>query len=200
MTKYKEKIIDFYKVRGVTYLENTAGSVGWSSDEAQYKRFEILCNIGVTDKDTILDYGCGLGHLIDFLKERGFNNTEKNYFGIDILNPFVLGAKELYPDHKFQTAEIYEIKKQFDYVLGSGTFTISMPWDETLQAIRHVYGLINKGFAFNLMNNKHRLSGNEFFRTYTPEGVLETLQNEYNNIKIISDYAPDQDFTIYIYK
>jgi SAM-dependent methyltransferase len=199
MTSCKESIIDFYKVRGDVYLENTSISVGWSSNKAQQERFQVLLDIGVTKEDTILDYGCGLGHLIDFLKERNFE-TEKTYCGLDILDSFILAAKEFYPNHKFIAGEISNIKQNFDYVLGSGTFTISMPWEETLQAIKHVYSIMNKGFAFNLMHKEHPMGKNNYFKTYDPNNVLNILQSNFKTVKLIDNYASKKDFTIYIYK
>ena len=199
MSNTKEKIIEFYKVQGAQYIENSPGSVGWSSEEAQYSRFQALYDIGATKEDIILDYGCGIGHLIDFLQNKG-HNTEQTYFGIDILNEFILAANIVYPDHSFQTSDIYEVNESFDYVFGSGTFTISMLEDEMLNAIRQAYKVANKGFAFNLMHVEHKMSSNEYFKTYEPEKVLKLLQTEFKNITINDSYALKEDFTVYILK
>lgn len=195
----KEQIIDFYKVRGITELENSAASVGWSSPDTQQLHFKVLYNIGVNKEDTILDYGCGLGHLIDFLQTQG-SNTQHQYFGIDILNEFILAAKKLYPGHQFQTANIYDIDKHFDYVFGSGTFTICTPLEEMLNALQHTFKLVNKGISFNLMNVKHKLSTNKYFSTYDPEKLLPILQSHFNNVEIINNYSPEKNFTVYIRK
>ena len=41
----------------------------YSSKESQYLRFKYLTEIANIRESTILDYGCGLGHLYNFLKE-----------------------------------------------------------------------------------------------------------------------------------
>ena len=66
-------------------IENGATSVGvdWNSQESHYMRFNQLTkNIEKDVSKTILDFGCGYGALIDFLKLNSFTNY--SYFGFDI--------------------------------------------------------------------------------------------------------------------
>jgi cyclopropane fatty-acyl-phospholipid synthase-like methyltransferase len=48
--------------------------VDWSREESQRIRFEQLCKVIVATEDEpfsiLLDYGCGYGALIDFLRQR----------------------------------------------------------------------------------------------------------------------------------
>ena len=41
----------------------------------------MLCELGDIAKASIVDVGCVLGHLLDLLRERGF---EADYLGIDL--------------------------------------------------------------------------------------------------------------------
>jgi SAM-dependent methyltransferase len=208
---YKEEIIDFYKVRGTAELgieiENSVQSVGWakepeqgwSREEAQRKRFEVLYDIGASKDSTIIDYGCGLGHMIDFLKDKG-HNTQEQYLGVDILEEFVNTAKKIYPGHRFITGDIYDVEGSYDYVLASGAFTIRATKERMLKAISYALRVANKGVAFNLLHEKHLLSVNDNFQTYNPEILLDELKRFYDNVDIVNNYLPDKDFTIYIKK
>ena len=60
-------------------------SVGWISKERQNLRFEKLL-IGINEKDSVLDFGCGLGALAEYMRE---NNFECGYVGIDIVREFI---------------------------------------------------------------------------------------------------------------
>jgi SAM-dependent methyltransferase len=195
----EEQIIEYYKVQGITEIINAAERVGWVDEQSQYLRFDVFYNLGITSCSTILDYGCGLGHMIDYLKGKG-HNTEKDYLGLDILENFILAAKKIYPEHKFIAGDIYDIEQCYDYVLASGTFTIGTTEEQMLKAIKKAYTLANKGIAFNLMHNEHPLSVEKHLHTYNPTVLIETLKKEYKNVTLIDDYLPKKDFTIYINK
>lgn len=211
MDTYKEQIIDFYKVRGVAELgieiEDSAQSVGWAREEeqgwsreqAQFKRFDVLYNIGATKENTVIDYGCGLGHMIDFLKFKD-HNTKEQYLGVDILDEFIATARKNYPEHKFVAGDIYSVTDNYDYVLASGVFTIKTSTQRMLDAISHAYSIVNNGVAFNLLHKEHALSVNDNFVTYEPQMVLDILKPFYDNIEIIDNYLPKKDFTVYIHK
>lgn len=194
-----KQIIDYYKVKGISEIINAAERVGWVNEESQYLRFEIFYNLGINPESTIIDYGCGLGHMIDFLQERG-HKTETNYIGIDILNEFILAAKKIYPKHKFITGDIFDVKQTSDYILASGTFTIGISEAQMLIALRQAYNLAKQGIAFNLMHYKHPLSKEKHLHTYDPNMLVKKLKNEYKDVLLIDHYMPDKDFTIYISK
>ena len=61
----------------------------------------------------ILDLGCGVGHLINFLKKQNFD-TVNNYVGLDINQKYINHAKKLHPKHTFFTGEIFDISNNFD--------------------------------------------------------------------------------------
>ena len=60
--------------------------LGWESKEAQYMRFEIFTsNVDIKNKK-ILDVGCGLGNLLEYLIDKGINIE---YTGVDILEDII---------------------------------------------------------------------------------------------------------------
>ncbi len=58
-------------------------------------------------KALIVDVSCGLGHLLKFLKERGF---EGDYLGIGLQEEMVARAHRRYPEAGFEAADFLEDK------------------------------------------------------------------------------------------
>ena len=195
-TNYKQEILDFYN----EFLDNTSinspESVAWSSHKSQYKRFEILYGVGVTNDDTVLDFGCGLGHMVDYLESIGY--PIKNYPGIDINPSYIMFAIHRRPEAFFSVGEIYDVTQKYDYILGSGVFTVRMPLDEILNGIDHAFNLANKGVAFNFLT-KDFLDIDEF-NSFNPNEFYKLITDRYPNTKLIEGYLDNEDFTIYIYK
>jgi len=191
-------IVDFYNTYfniDTTTDPKSSLKVGWTSKEEQYTRFAILLNVGVKDGDKILDYGCGLGHLVDYLESKNLN---VNYTGIDINPKYIQKACELYNNYSFITNEIEDVDEEYDWVIASGVFTVDLTGEEISNKISKVYSLSKKGFVFNLL-----LYDEEFekygFNSFDPYQVLTELKKVYDNVYLITGYLHD-DFTIYITK
>ncbi|WP_202552359.1 class I SAM-dependent methyltransferase [Ginsengibacter hankyongi] len=66
-------------------------------------------------RKSIVDVGCGTGHLLSFLSE---NFPESNYSGIDFSEAALLIAKKTLPTAVFKKANIYEkLNEKFDIVI-----------------------------------------------------------------------------------
>ncbi len=84
-------------------------TVGWGSKEDQKLRFEVLFR-GLNPKGkTILDVGCGLGDLIDFLEEK--TDGDFHYIGIDVAEKLIYEAKSTWgkSGREFYTGDIFSI-------------------------------------------------------------------------------------------
>lgn len=93
--------------------------VGWS-ETSQRRRFEVLTAIGCLSGRTLLDVGCGSGHLLDYLDERGIRC---NYTGIDITPRQIHLARKRRPDswERFHVADIFTASlPTADYVIANG--------------------------------------------------------------------------------
>ena len=72
--------------------------VDWSGEESQRIRFEQLCKVIVATEDrpfSILDYGCGYGALIGFLRQR---YKQFDYTSFDISEEMIREARNIYLD------------------------------------------------------------------------------------------------------
>lgn len=189
-------IIEFYNQYLDTFAVTNPSSVGWTDEITQNTRFKVLFDVGVTDNDAILDYGCGLGHLNTFIKENNYNGIK--YVGIDINPHYIAMAKLMYSDETFFVSDIEGefVKTPIDYVIGSGVFTYGVTMDEVVSKIETAYSIANIAVAFNFLNND---SGIEGLLTYDKKEVVNRLSH-IGEITLIDNYLGEEDFTVYIKK
>jgi SAM-dependent methyltransferase len=199
-TTYKKQINEFYNQHfslneSASYNPN---SVAWTTVGAQVIRFKILCDIGVDNDSTILDFGCGLGHLVDYLSLRIPGFDLNNYTGLDINERYIEACKQTRTDLRFIHGEIFDLSGSFDYVIGSGVFTVMMPKNEILEGIAKAYEISKKGVAFNFLTKDY--INMHWVNSFNPDEFYSELKEIYKNTKLITDYYGNEDFTIYIYK
>jgi SAM-dependent methyltransferase len=196
-TNSKKEILYFYNDFLMSASINDPGSVAWTNKHSQYTRFDKLLEIGITKSDSVLDLGCGLGHMVDFLEQKGY--PLENYFGVDINSNYIVYAIQRKPGVAFSIGEIFDISDKFNYIVGSGVFTVEMSLTEIFAAIEKSFQLCNKGVAFNFLNKEYMgdISG---FNTFIPEELYELIKKRYANTKLVTGYLNNEDFTVYIFK
>ena len=195
-TTYKEKILEFYDPFITHSLPMQSQAVAWSTKDSQYARFEVLTNIGVEPTDTILDLGCGMGHYTEYLNLNGYDLH--NYTGIDINEKYIRSCSIRKNNLRFICGEIQGLNERYDYIIGSGVFTVGLSKNDIFTMLEKSYQLCRKGMAFNFIN-KEFLSDEEY-NTFVPEEWYEIIKGKFGNSKLVNDYLPGEDFTIYIYK
>ena len=187
-------IIGVYNMYLEDYPITTPMAVGWTDQETQRKRFKTLFGIGIEDNSSLLDYGCGLGHLNDYIANNNHNNID--YTGIDINHKYIVYANQLYPTKKFICSDIDKINEKFDYVIGSGVFTWFVGMDEVIRKIEMAYNMCNKGVAFNFLDERSGLSP---LNLYNPENMVNRLSH-IAIPELVQGYLENEDFTIYLKK
>ena len=102
--------------------------VGWVAEHLQSVRFEVLSAVGDLRHASILDVGCGVGHLLDWLTARGYDGA---YTGIEVQEEMAARACAIHPEAEFPNArfecgEFLAMGRGFraDYVLASGIFPL----------------------------------------------------------------------------
>ena len=99
----KKRIHRHYKNRISPKRENY-DVLDWASAESQQERFAVLTReIDVAGK-SLLDVGCGLGDLWDYLKD---HHLGVDYTGVDILDEMVRVAERMHPDGRFIQADMF---------------------------------------------------------------------------------------------
>lgn len=133
-----------------------ARGVDWNSPESQALRFRQLVRL-VDDEPgaSVLDYGCGCGALVPYLRARG---QRGRYQGYDISARMVDAARAAVadPDSRF-TTERADLETA-DVVLASGIFNVKGEtgdgeWEAYVgQTLADMASLAGRGFAFNVLS------------------------------------------------
>ena len=175
-----------------TPYQNSPVAVGWlDGKQNQAKRFETLLNIGVQEGDSILDLGCGLGHMVEHLEKIGLN---VRYTGIDT-NRWSIQQAYQFREATYIHGTIFDIQDRYDWGLASGVFNVEFPKLDMLETISELLSKANKGVAFNLLSNS--ANNNLTYENYIPEEIVSHLKGD---VSIVENYGVENDFTIYIKK
>jgi len=175
-----------------TPYQKSPVAVGWlDGKQNQAKRFQTLLDIGVQEGDSILDLGCGLGHMVEHLEKVGLN---VRYTGIDT-NKWSIQQAYQFREANYIHGTIYDVQDRYDWGLASGVFNVEFPKLEMLETINELLLKVNKGVAFNLLSS----SANNSLRyeNYTPEDIVSHLKGD---VSVVENYGVENDFTIYIKK
>lgn len=132
-----------------------------SAEEAA-ERYQLMLGV-IRERDaplTILDLGCGLAHLLDFMQAHG-GYEHVRYVGLDISSRYLEAARAKHPRHEFILMDVLAADASlpvFDYVILNGVFNYRGPvaygdmmsyWERlTATAYRHC----RRGMAFNVMS------------------------------------------------
>lgn len=186
---------------------------GDSAEGAQYidrstqeKRFDVLCGVGDVRHATILDFGCGTGQLLAYLKrERAFAGA---YTGYDLSEDALAVARARFPEARFECRDILSDPPAdaFDYVFVSGVFNnkVRDNWGLFQALARTLFDRTRVAFAFNALSLYVDYLDDDL-AYYEPEKVFAfckerlspcvTLRHDYEVKKGTLPY----EFAVYVY-
>lgn len=195
-----ERNIQSYNDTFAKYGPDSPQSLKWGTKQTQYFRFKILSEIADITDAVILDYGCGLGDLLDFLLSQGFAGK---YIGVDINERLIAAAKQKYPNGEFiQGTEFPEN----DYCLISGIFNDRLHDDAEYQlrflrdTLSKAFQSSRKGIAFNAISTFVEKKSDDTMWHFGPFELGEwCVQNITPFVTVRHDYRRG-NFTIYLFK
>jgi len=191
---------------------NTANTLQHFDEYSQRERFRILTSVIDVMSFSVLDVGCGLGHLASFL-----NNTTKKftYLGTDIVPEFVSLSKDnfkSYPNIQFEHKNVFETGQMngenlYDYVIMCGIFNNKMDdnWIFLTEALQKAYNMANKAVAVNLLSTYVDYQEKDLYYCdplqifdYCKKSVSKkvSLRHDY----IVKKGSIPYEYTIYLYK
>jgi SAM-dependent methyltransferase len=154
-TYYSEKIGEFGA---------TARGVDWRDETSQELRFEQLVYVlGPAtlvqlqgDNCTVLDYGCGYGAFLTFLRNRGF---KAHYVGFDFSQAMIDAAREQHAQDRNAIFSTSQPQEHVDFAFASGIFNVRLDNDE--KAFRdYIFSILDglndmstQGFSFNMLTD-----------------------------------------------
>jgi cyclopropane fatty-acyl-phospholipid synthase-like methyltransferase len=178
--------------------------VDWNGDASQVLRFDQLVKLltDINPKTSLLDYGCGYGALLTYLKNQ---NIDVKYTGFDISIEMINSAKQISPDELWASST--QELSQHDYVVASGVFnvkgeTADSDWEDYIfKTLSHIDKLSTKGFAFNLLtsySDKEKMKENLFYAE--PHKLFQYCKTHFSkSVALLHDY-PLYEFTILVRK
>ena len=166
--------------------------VGWNDTEKAMKRYIFAKElINKNGKGTIVDVGCGLGTLCDYL-------PDSKYLGVDIYEPYIEKAIEKY-GNKFLCGNVdYIVTNQniiVDQYVSLGAYTImddsiSNVEEYVFNELRFMLATARKSV---IVNGFHNVVDNQDYKYYHDINKLIKFSQEYSNthscsIHIFSKY------------
>lgn len=202
------EIHDFFQNCFEQYGESPEG-VGWNSDSAQEIRFnQLLKVIQPADSFSLVEYGCGYGHLIDYMEKIGYHPSR--YYGVDILESAIQAAKKRYgnnPTVSFHRS-LDEIPEA-DYLIASGVFNVKLEhdnvtWTRYIIESLDTFNLIAKrGFSVNFLtkySDYDRMIQRPDLYYADPCFLFDYCKANFSrNVALLHDYQI-YDFTIIVRK
>lgn len=196
-----DKIKKHYGPRIVPWRANF-DVLDWAGPNTQRVRFEVLTRYvnfaGKTTQKTLLDVGCGLGDLAEFLRDK---NLKVNYTGVDILEEMLTRARQANPDERFVRADIFSDElamagEGFDVVFCSGALNLNL--GNNMRFVRVALGrmlaMADEVLVVNFLHSRKPPVDPRYF-AYRPEDIIEILQPICGTLRLIDDYL-ENDFTI----
>lgn len=137
----------------------------------QKERFDALTRPITQDGFTILDYGCGFGHLKDYLDQKF---THYHYTGVDITASFIQDNLSHFNGQKnasFQHITSYQdVHGQYDYILSAGVFNLRYNDDLT----------INKQFVYDSITHLFHCTKTALLIDFMPADVDYMQESAYH--------------------
>jgi cyclopropane fatty-acyl-phospholipid synthase-like methyltransferase len=200
------KIAEHYKKCFEDHGDNHLG-VDWPKYEDTLTRYKVMLDlINENNKVSLLDFGCGLGHLYKFILNEKKEN-EIVYSGLDINENFYDHCIKKYPEVNFflKDININDEIPNFDYIVCNGTFTEKRDlsyeemFDFMSNTLKTLWLKTNKGIAFNVMSKLVDWERDDLFHVSMDELGLFLKNNLSRNFIIRNDYKL-YEYTIYVYK
>lgn len=183
---------------------------GYTRTEAE-ARAQYALMLGVVRESIepvhILDFGCGLAHMIDFIASEP-KLAHVRYSGLDLSEAFLTAASSRHPQ-----ADLFHLDAladeallpEYDYVILNGVFNYrgQVPHDEmqaywqrmVALAFRHA----RRGIAFNVMSKHVDWERDDLFHLPFDDMARFVKANLSRHFVIRHDY-PAYEYTTYVYK
>ncbi len=197
MDRRKNHLKSHYEPRLEAYDEGYAIH-DWESRDTQRLRFDVLIEHASLGGARLLDVGCGVGDLYEYL--RCVRGIEVDYVGVDILEAMVGAAKQRHRDAQFYCADLIESNpfepRSFDVVYCSGTFNLSIEDHEAfaVSMLSVLTTLFRERLVFNMLDTESPDRDSRYCY-FDPRQVVEWEVLRPFQPTVVSGYLKN-DFTV----
>lgn len=157
-------------------------------------------------KYTLLDFGCGAGHLLEFLNNNHIKHF--NYSGIDLSAKFISLCRGKFPGVWFEQLDVMgepERLPSFDLIVMNGVFTekreltFGEMWIYFQNLLEILVSKANIGVAFNLMSKQVDWEREDLFHVSMEDLASYLLRKFGRKFVFRNDYGL-YEYTVYLYK
>lgn len=183
--------------------------VGWPNEADALVRYQVMLDVireSPAQPLTLLDFGCGLGHLYEYLQSQSLPMID--YVGVDLSDRFVQQCRSKHPGVQFCCYDLLknsERTPQFDYAVINGVFTskCSMTFEQMFSFVREIVTTLflkaNCGLAFNTISKHVDWERDDLFHLPLDDLAAFLCKDVSRNFVIRNDYGLYEQ-TIYVYK
>ena len=169
-------------------------AVHWGSAWGQRVRFDALTGGLWPIEGTLLDLGCGLAHLADYLDERGSTAT---YIGADLLPAMVDRARDRRPELDLRVLAPGAPLPDCDVAVASGIFATAAP-----EVLRHtvtaMWAAARRAISFNVLRSgAAQLEPGE--RAYSPAELIAWIEPLSPRWLLRTDHHPN-DLSVTVWR
>jgi SAM-dependent methyltransferase len=183
--------------------------VDWSSARDADTRYRVMLDVIPAPwppRVSLLDFGCGASHLLDFIVRSGIDGID--YTGLDLSPAFVALSRQKYPAVTYHCVDVLEDASALptvDYVVMNGVFTEKREleqeamFDYVAAVLRRAFALARHGLAFNVMSAE--LGWELSYLFHAPVDRLGALVRTQltEHFVVRADYGLT-DYTLYLYR
>lgn len=183
--------------------------VDWPDAADAEKRYSVMLDVIREPRPepvSLLDFGCGLSHLLDYICRNDFRGID--YHGLDASARFVAASHRKYPETPYFQLDILESDQtlpNFDYIVMNGVFTEKQSLSysrmyEFLEAtLSTAFAHARKGIAFNLMSKHVDWERDDLFHVPFDEVAGMVRSRLSRNFIFRNDYGL-YEYTVYVYR
>lgn len=210
---YKE-IVEHYEECFEKFGDTPKG-VDWTKKEQVEYRYQTMLELinfreksfHITQKKSLLDYGCGLSHLYEYIKNNNIDFID--YTGLEISTKFFNESKKKFPENRYILGDILKdksiLENRYDYIVMNGVFTEkrNLSYEDMFEYFKNMITLIydhcNKGLAFNVMSKQVDWEIDTLFHVPLDDMANFLTKKISRNFIIRNDYGL-YEYTVYLYK
>lgn len=201
-------IIDHYEQCLAKHGDSHLG-VDWPNAMDAETRYRVMLELIPSTEEqpvSLLDFGCGAGHLCEYINQRRRANI--HYVGVDASASFVALSQRKFPAATFQCLDVLAgnvALPHADYVVMNGVLTEKrdLTFDEMFEymslLLQRVYAAARRGLAFNVMSHHVDWQRDDLF--HVPYDLMAAFlkTNLSRHFSFRADYGL-YEYTTYVYR
>jgi SAM-dependent methyltransferase len=201
IVRYCERLLDEH---GDSHL-----GVGSRTQEIADTCFRVMLGVIKTpphQRVSLLDFGCGLSHLYEYIRQHGFDHIE--YTGLDLSRRFLDVSRRKFPAVQYYELDVLDEPDrlpEFDYIVINGLFTarVDIPYEDMFDYVRRVLRILfaktRIGLAFSVMSKYVDWEREDLFHLPFDEMARFVFEELTRHFAIRHDYGL-YEYTTYLYK